>query len=206
MDKLELFTLPFLTLLALSYVSTAWLCRLLVRVSERETEKSVFSKLFFLFISIPIFNFLVFLAPALPGEEWEDLLILAGLSSSLLPTLLVAYYIYRYGFLQIVTHRGVALVLFALLSLGFYLLGIRRLVLYLKDELSAPALLVEGVFVVAILLLLAPLSRWLDSYIQTTFKAELGRYQDLAATLNRIDVIAVDEQFLKELIEETLRR
>ena len=205
-EQLELFTLPFLTLLAISYVSTAWLCRRLVRVSQRETEKSVFSKLFFLFISIPIFNFLVFLAPALPGEEWGDLLILAGFSSSLLPTLLVAYYIYRYGFLQIVIHRGVALVLFALLSLGFYLLGIRRLVLYLKDELSAPALLVEGVFVVAILLLLAPLSRWLDSYIQTTFRAELGRYQDLAASLNRIDVIAVDEQFLKELIEETLRR
>ena len=205
-EQLGRFTLPFLTLLALSYVSTAWLCRRLVRVSQRETEKSVFSKLFFLFISIPIFNFMVFLAPALPGEEWGDLLILAGFSSSLLPTLLVAYYIYRYGFLQIVIHRGVALVLFALLSLGFYLLGIRRLVLYLKDELSAPALLVEGVFVVAILLLLAPLSRWLDRYIQTTFRVELGRYQDLAAALNRIDVIAVDEQFLKELIEETLRR
>ena len=205
-EQLELFTLPFLTLLALSYVSTAWLCRRLVRLSQRETEKSVFSKLFFLFISIPIFNFLVFLAPDLPGEEWGDLLILAGFSSSLLPTLLVAYYIYRYGFLQIVIHRGVALVLFALLSLGFYLLGIRRLVLYLKEELSAPALLVEGVFVVAILLLLAPLSRWLVSYIQTAFRVELGRYQDLAASLNRIDVIAVDEQFLKELIEETLRR
>ena len=204
--QLELFTLPFLTLLALSYVSTAWLCRRLVRVSQRETEKAVFSKLFFLFISIPIFNFLVFLAPALPGKEWGDLLILVGFSSSLLPTLLVAYYIYRYGFLQIVIHRGVALVLFALLSLSFYLLGIRRLVLYLKDELSAPALLVEGVFLVAILLLLAPMSRWLDSYVQTTFRVQLGRYQDLAATLNRIDVIAVDEQFLKELIEETLRR
>ena len=205
-EQLELFTLPFLALLALSYVSTAWLCRRLVRVSQRETEKSVFSKLFFLFISIPVFNFLVFLAPSLPGEEWRDFLIQAAFSSSLLPTLLVAYYIYRYGFLHIVIHRGVALVLFALLSLGLYLLGIRRLVLYLRDELSAPALLVEGVFVVAILLLLAPLSRWLDSYVQTAFRVALGRYQDLAASLNRIDVISVDEQFLKELIEETLRR
>ena len=130
----------------------------------------------------------------------------AAFSSSLLPTLLVAYYIYRYGFLQIVIHRGIALILLALLSLGLYLVAVRRLVLYLKDELSAPALLVEGVFVVAILLLLAPLSRWLDNYVQTAFRVELGRYQDLAASLNRIDVISLDKPFLKELIEETLRR
>ena len=205
-EKLELFTLPFLTLLALSYVSTAWLCRRLVRTAQRETEKSVFSKLFLLFVTIPIFNFLVFLAPALQGREWGDYLALAGFSSSLLPTLLVAYYIYRYGFLQIVIRRGIALVLLALLSLGLYLVAIRRLVLYLRDELSAPALLVEGLFVVAILLLLAPLSRWLDSYAQTAFRVELGRYQDLAASLNRIDVISVNQELLRELIEETLRR
>ena len=206
LEKLELFTVPFLTLLALSYVSTAWLCRRLVRTAQRDAEKSVFSKLFVLFVSIPIFNFLVFLAPALQGREGKDYLTLAAFSSSLLPTLLVAYYIYRYGFLQIVIHRGIALILLALLSLGLYLVAVRRLVLYLKDELSAPALLVEGVFVVAILLLLAPLSRWLDSYVQTAFRVELGRYQDLAASLNRIDVISLDEPFLKELIEETLRR
>ncbi len=205
-EKLELFTLPFLILLALSYVSTAWLCRRLVRTAQRETEKSLFSKLFLLFVSIPVFNFLVFLVPALQGREWADYLTLMAFSSSLLPTLLVAYYIYRYGFLQIVIHRGIALILLALLSLGLYLVAIRRLVLYLKDELSAPALLVEGVFVVAILLLLAPLSRWLDSYVQTSFRVELGRYQNLAANLNSIDVISVDEQVLKELIEDTLRR
>ncbi len=139
MEKLKFFTVPFLMLLTLSYIATARVCRRLVRVSGIETERSIFSKLSVLFVSIPVFNFLVFLAPALRQGEWGDYLVLVGFSSSLLPTLLVTYYIYRYGFLQLVIHRGVALVLFALLSLGFYLLGIRRLVLFLKDELSAPA-------------------------------------------------------------------
>ena len=205
MEKLKFFTVPFLMLLTLSYIATARVCRRLVRVSGIETERSIFSKLSVLFVSIPVFNFLVFLAPALRQGEWGDYLVLVGFSSSLLPTLLVTYYIYRYGFLQLVIHRGVALVLFALLSLGFYLLGIRRLVLFLKDELSAPALLVEGVFLVAILLLLAPMNRWLDGYVQQIFSAELSRYQDLATGLRRIDVISVDEELLRELTEETLR-
>jgi signal transduction histidine kinase len=205
-EKLGASTLPFLILLAVAYYACCLLQVRIVRQSRRSVEKALFKRLLVFFAIIPLFNFYAFW-PGVggPPDTQAFWIVLASLSS-VVPTAIVAYYIYHYRFLQIVVHKGISTVLLLLFVLGVYLVVIRRFVAYLETELEAPSLLLQGVLLAAILLLFPPLSRWLASQAEALFSGEIRKQLRLAESINRTSPGDLDSQLLKEFIEEILQR
>ncbi len=204
LQKLGPFTMPFLALLSLSYYSCCVLQIRIVQRSSNPVEQGVFRRLAVLFALIPPFNFWVFGLDGhrseLLGPFWVNLALLA----SLFPTFLVAYYIYQRGFLQIAVHRSVASAILVLLTILAYLAGIRSFGLYLEEELGAPILLLEGTFLVTLLLFFPPMSRWVRNWVSRSFTVELRRYSRLADRVSRSSSTFLSSTALSDFIEQEL--
>jgi len=205
LQKLGPFRLPVLTLRAISYFGSSLIQLRILQRSENRIEREVFGKLIVLFLLIPIFNFWVFElggAQSAQGGLWLQLALLA----SLLPTFVVAYYIYRHEFLQITVHRSLASAFLILVTIIVYLAVIRGFGQYLEEELDAPSLLLEGTFLVTLLLFFPPLSRWLQNWVSRIFAREIHRYRDLAGLIGRSSPVFLAPETLRDFVEETLER
>lgn len=205
LEELGRFAPGFLALLALSYYASSLLQVRILKRSENRIEAALFGRLLPLFLTIPVFNFFVF---SWGGREMVHLgpsLKVMALASSVLPISVVAYYICRYRFLELTVGRPLATALMILGTLAAYLFGIRHLGLYLQRELSAPPQLVEGILLVGVLLLFAPLSRWLEVQTNRLFQSELQRYRITAEAVSRMPPAPVDVELLAKAIEEKIR-
>lgn len=179
LEKLGPFRAPFLILLAVSYFASAWLQRRVVQQSTKPIEVSLFRRLFVLFIVIPVFTLWVF-ELANPTSAFYPYMETLALLASTFPAFLVAYYIYRYQFLQIRVHRGLVSAVMVLLFMVVYLAGVRSLVQYLQEELGAPAFLLEATFLFSLLLIFPPISRALQHWVSRSFSEDIGHFRQVA--------------------------
>jgi signal transduction histidine kinase len=205
LQKLGPFRFPFLVLLALSYFGSCYVQTRILQSSHNKIERDLFGKLVVLFLLIPLFNFWVFElggAESEHGELWLNLALMA----SLLPTFVVAYYIYRHEFLQLTVHRSLASAFLILVIIAAYLAGIRGFGQYLEEELDAPPLLLEATFLIALLLFFPPLSRWLENWVSRVFASEIHRYRKLAGVLGRSSQVFLSPSTLKDFLEKRLAK
>jgi len=126
--------------------------------------------------------------------------------ASLFPTFVVTYYIYRHEFLQITVHRSLASAFLILVIIMAYLAGIRGFGQYLQEELEAPPLLLEGTFLVTLLLFFPPLSKWLQNWVSRIFASEIDRYRKLANVIGRSSPVFLSPETLKEFLEKKLEQ
>jgi signal transduction histidine kinase len=205
-QKLGPFKTPFLILLAVSYYGCAFLQIRVLQRSRNPLERVVFQRLIGLFFAIPIFNFVVFRVVGTESEPADLFWVNLALLASLFPTFVVAYYIYRHRFLQITVHRSLASALVILVIILSYMAGIRSFGQYLEEELEAPALLLEGTFLVALLLLFPPLSQWVENWVSRAFSREIRQYRQLANRIGYSSSVILSSNTLKEFIERTLEK
>ena len=201
LEKLGPFRAPFLVLLAVSYFASAYLQRRIVRRSTRPIEAALFRRLFVLFLVIPLFTLWVFEGTDPSWGPFPYLVTLALLASAF-PAFLVAYYIYRYQFLQIRVHRGLTSAVVVLLFMVVYLAGVRSLVQYLHEEVGAPVFLLEATFLFSLLLIFPPLSQWVQGWVSRSFSEDIGRYRRIA---DRIQAGAPGVVSTHELATEIVR-
>lgn len=206
LQKLGSFTLPFLIMFAVAYYISCFFETRFLQRSKNPIERGLFRILLIVFLVTPFFNFYVFLWGGSDLPILGEFLVTAAFLSSLVPVSIITYYIYRYQFLQIIVRRSFTYALLILVTLAAYVAGIRRFGQYLQDELSAPALLVEGAFLVAIILLFPSLSRWFDSRVAGLFRGEVRKYRELAEAIDRSSRHFFDVDLLREFIELKLQQ
>ena len=80
---------------------------------------------------------------------------------SLLPSVLLAYYIYRYRYLEIIIEKSLIVVTFATVVLTVYVFGIRTIGDWMTQRYGVRPGLVEALLILALALLAAPLRGWL---------------------------------------------
>src|SRR5258705_13016657 len=76
---------------------------------------------------------------------------------SLLPSALLAYYIYRYRFLELIIKESLIVATFAAMVLAVYLYGIRRISDWANSRYGLLAGVIEAILILALTLLAAPL-------------------------------------------------
>ena len=113
----------------------------------------------------------------LPGQYLEAL----AKMSSLVPTALIAYYIYRYRYLELVIRQSFVYAAFALMVMIIYLYGIRRISLVIETNYAIRAGVVEAILILGLMFLAGPLRRVTERNIQRLFTREVGLYRDLVA-------------------------
>jgi signal transduction histidine kinase len=102
---------------------------------------------------------------------------------SLLPSVLLAYYIYRYRFLELIIKESVIVATFAAVVLAVYLYGIRRLGDWASTKYGWRAGVVEAILILALTLLAAPLRGWLEKSFRALFERETALYREVFAQI-----------------------
>src|SRR5712692_3691040 len=116
---------------------------------------------------------------------------------SLLPSALLAYYIYRYRYLELIIKESLIVATFAAVVLAVYLYGIRRVGDWASSRFGLRAGVVEAILILALTLIAAPLRGWLDRSFRKLFERETALYREVVA---RVGAQAGQYRQLPELL------
>jgi signal transduction histidine kinase len=117
---------------------------------------------------------------------------------SLLPSALLAYYIYRYRYLELIIEESLIVATFAAVVLTIYIYGIRTIGDWLTSHYGVRAGVVEALLILALALAAAPLRGWLGQRFHKLFEREAALYRQI---VSRISSHAGQYQQLPDLLE-----
>ncbi|HSS19433.1 MAG TPA: ATP-binding protein [Pyrinomonadaceae bacterium] len=116
---------------------------------------------------------------------------------SLLPSALLAYYIYRYRYLELIIEESLIVATFAAVVLTIYIYGIRTIGDWTTSRFGVRAGVVEALLILALALAAAPLRGWLAQRFHQLFEREAALYRDI---VSRISSHAGQYQQLPDLL------
>lgn len=144
------FVKPFVTWLLFSILASAFISRVLsTKVEEVEERKFHFS-IFWILIFIAIVVAFTVLLEGRTISYIGDSLVLATILSSIFPSVIFSYYVYRYNYMEFVLRRSMFYSFLALTVICLYYFGIRQLSKHLELNYSVNGKVVEAVFVIAL--------------------------------------------------------
>lgn len=132
------------------------------------------------------------------GTEWGLYLKTIANLGSLLPSALLAYYIYRYRYLELIIEESLIVVSFAAVVLTIYIYGIRTIGDWMTSRYGVRAGVVEALLILALALAAAPLRSWLGKRFHKLFEREAALYRQI---VSRISSYAGQYQQLPDLLD-----
>jgi signal transduction histidine kinase len=117
---------------------------------------------------------------------------------SLLPSALLAYYVYRYRYLELIIEESLIVASFAAVVLTIYLFGIRRIGDWATARFGVRAGVIEALLILALALGAAPLRGWLEKRFHKLFEREAALYRQI---VSRISSYSGQYQQLPDLLE-----
>jgi signal transduction histidine kinase len=195
--KLSFFVIPFAFWIAYVLGLIALTELLIARKSKNRSEKRIMQTLAWSFIGVGVVIFAA-LAAGL-GEGTTAGLYLKTIANlgSLLPSVLLAYYIYRYRYLEIIIEESLVVVTFATVVLTVYIFGIRTIGDWMTQRYGVRPGLVEALLILALALLAAPLRGFLAQRFRKLFEREATLYKEIVA---RIGSYAGQHKDLSDLL------
>lgn len=181
--KLSMFVFTFALWIAYVLGLIAVTELLIARLTSNPSEKRIMRTLAFSFMGVGV---VIFAALAFGvGEGTVAGLYLKTIANlgSLLPSVLLAYYIYRYRYLEIIIEESLIVVTFAAVVLTVYVFGIRTLGDWLTQTYNVRPGLVEALLILALTLLAAPFRRWLGQRFHKLFEREAALYRQIVARI-----------------------
>jgi signal transduction histidine kinase len=155
----------------------------IARLSKSRTEKLLLKTLAASFLAIAGLILAVYGFGVGRGTPLEQYLKTIANLGSLLPTALLAYHIYRYRYLELILKESLIVASFASVVLVVYLYGIRNIALWLTAQYGLRPGAVEGLLILMLALVAAPLRRWLDKRFRRLFEKEASLFRDVIARI-----------------------
>lgn len=202
MTKLSFFVLPFAFWIAYVLGLIALTELLIAHKTQHRSEKRIMRTLAASFIGVGL---VIFLALAFGlGEGTRAGVYLKTLANlgSLVPSVLLAYYIYRYRYLEIIIEESLVVVSFATVVLTVYVFGIRTIGDWMTQRYGVRPGLVEALLILALALLAAPLRGWLAQRFHRLFEREAALYKEIVARIGSYAGQYKDLSDLLHFVEE----
>ena len=198
LQRTRMFVLPMAVWIAyvLGFIAITEL--LIAKRTKNVSEQRIMRTLAASFIGIGIV-ILAALALGL-GEGTQLGLYLKAFANlgSLLPSALLAYYIYRYRYLELIIEESLIVASFAAVVLTIYIYGIRTIGDWVTLNYGVRAGVVEALLILVLALAAAPLRGWLQQRFQKLFAREATLYRQI---VSRISSHAGQYQQLPDLLE-----
>jgi signal transduction histidine kinase len=171
---------------------------LIARKSSNRSEQRIMRTLAASFVAIGIV-ILAALALGL-GEGTQLGLYLKTIANlgSLLPSALLAYYIYRYRYLELIIEESLVVATFAAVVLTIYIYGIQTIGSWMTRSYGIRPGVIEALLILALALAAAPLRGWLGKRFHKLFEREAALYRQI---VSRISSHAGQYRQLPELLE-----
>ena len=181
--KLSFFVIPFAFWIAYVLGLIALTELLIARKSQNRSERRIMQTLAASFIGVGVVIFAALAAGV--GEGTIAGLYLKTIANlgSLLPSVLLAYYIYRYRYLEIIIEESLVVVTFATVVLTVYVFGIRTIGDWATQRYGVRPGLIEALLILALALLAAPLRGFLAQRFHKLFEREAALYKEIVARI-----------------------
>lgn len=165
----------------LTFVATTEL--LLARLAETADERRSLQGIALSFLGLGFFIAVVYLTGLGQHPRWGQYLRTLTNLGSLLPSALIAYYIYRYRYLALKIQESLIIAVFAGIVLTVYLYGIRVAGAWFTAHYGARPGVIESLLTLALALAAAPLRGWLEQRVRQLFEREATLYRDVVARI-----------------------
>ncbi len=180
-EKLSLLLLPFMGWSVFIYIECAAIDWRLARKQPAGRERRFFEVFG---ATLVVIGALFLLTYVLGARHWDmvgSYLDLLARLSSVVPTAIIAYYIYRYRYLELVIRQSFVYAALAALVMMIYTYGIRRLTLILEERFNLRPAAVEALLILVLMFLAGPLRRLTEGYVHRLLTSEIGLYRELVA-------------------------
>ena len=177
--KTKVFVLPFAFWIAYVLGRIAVTELRIARETANPSEQRIMRTLAGSFIAVGL---VIFAAIALGVGEGTPLgLYLKTVANlgSLLPSALLAYYIYRYRYLELVIEGSLVVATFAAVVLTIYLYFIRTFGEWATRRFGVRAGVIEAVLILGLTLAAAPLRKWIEQRFQNLFEQQATLYREI---------------------------
>src|SRR5688572_8897021 len=181
--KLSQFVLPFVLWIAYCLGLVAVTEILIARRARNPGERRIMTTLAFSFVGIALLILAALAFGLGEGTALGHYLKTLANLGSLLPSALLAYYIYRYRYLELIIKESLIVASFAAVVLAIYLYGIRTIGELLTARYGVRTGVIEGFMILALTLMAAPLRRWLEKKFRKLFERETALYRDVVARI-----------------------
>jgi signal transduction histidine kinase len=185
MQKLDALVLPFALWAGYALLFVAATDFLISRKVQSENERNSMRMLAVSFVSIAALLVAAYAfglgQGTLPGLYLRTF---ANLGS-LLPSALIAYYIYRYRYLELIIRESLIVATFGAVVLAVYLFGIRSFAQWLANTYGLRSGTIEALLILGLTLTAAPFRRWLENRFHQFFEREATLYRDVVARIGQ---------------------
>ena len=202
LTKLSYFVIPFAFWIAYVLGLIALTELLIARRSGNRSEKRIMRTLAASFIGVGIVIFAAIGFELGQGTVVGVYLRTIANLGSLLPSALLAYYIYRYRYLEIIIEESLVVVTFATVVLTVYVFGIRTIGDWMTQRYGVRPGLVEALLILALALLAAPLRGWLAQRFHKLFEREAALYKEIVSRIGAYPGQYKDLSDLLHFVEE----
>lgn len=206
MEKLSFFVLPFGVWAAYVLALVAATDWLIARASDSQSERRLMHTLAASFVGIAVLLLSAYALGVGRGTVAGSYLRTLANLGSILPAALIAYYIYRYRYLELIIRESLVVATFAAVVLVVYLFGIRTLAGWLTSRYNLRAGVIESLLVLAFALVFAPLRAWLDGRFHKLFAREAALYREVLARIGAQSARFQQLPELLRLVEERTAR
>jgi signal transduction histidine kinase len=207
-EKLSLLFIPFILWIVFIFIQCALIDWRLAGKLQTARERRFFEVFG---ASLIIIGALFLLTYVFGARHWGMLgryLDLIAKLSSIAPTTIVAYYIYRYRYLELVIRQSFVYAILAAIVMMVYIYGIRRVSIELEARYGVRADVIEALLILVVMFLAGPLRRVTDGYLQRLFAREVGLYRELVAQVgsaaSNYGELAHFVQFAEKRLREAL--
>ena len=200
--KLSFFVIPFAFWIAYVLGLIALTELLIARGSGNRSEKRIMRTLAASFIGVGVVIFAAIGFELGQGTVVGLYLRTIANLGSLLPSALLAYYIYRYRYLEIIIEESLVVVTFATVVLTVYVFGIRTIGDWMTQRYGVRPGLVEALLILALALLAAPLRGWLAQRFHKLFEREAALYKEIVSRIGAYPGQYKDLSDLLHFVEE----
>ena len=157
---------------------------LIARKTNNASERRIMRTLAISFLGIGV---VILAALALGVGEGTQLgLYLKTIANlgSLLPSALLAYYIYRYRYLELIIEESLIVASFAAVVLTIYIYGIRTIGDWVTLRYGVRPGVVEALLILGLALAAAPLRGWLEKRFRKLFERETALYRQIVSRIS----------------------
>jgi signal transduction histidine kinase len=189
-EVLAQFMLPYVCWFVTALLISAIIDMRLARVQEDEPFRHFYRVIGTIFLFYAFFTTFSYI---LGGREFpwlREYIEVISIVSSILPSTILAYFIYRYNFLELVIRRSFFVITLSIVIFGAYFLGVRQVTLYLARYFDVIPGLFEALSILGLVVTFPIYKKWLQKKVNQVFFREFGYYHqlfsELEQTINRI--------------------
>lgn len=141
---------PFVVWLIISLFIAANISRWLAKTVEEKEERKFHLAIYWVVISIAAFIGFTVLLEGNKIAYIGDYLVLVSMLSSIFPSIIFSYYVYRYNYMEFVLRRSVFYSFLTLILICLYYFGIKKLTKSLEHHYFVNSKMLESVFVISL--------------------------------------------------------